>query len=361
VTAFVGRDLELAKLRELAQLDAASLVVIKGRRRVGKSRLATEFAARLSGYRSVLLTGVAPDEKITAGDEREDFASQLSRALAMPPPRADDWNTLLWALADRTATGKWIIILDEINWPGAHDATFLGKLKSAWDLHFSKNNKMILILSGSLTSWIERNIFRSTGFVGRVHLDLTLDELPLRHSAPFLEAGHRHISSYEWHVKARAGSKRSRIRVLDNYTRFYFRSIKPNKSAIERGAARLPAGSDGVLGLQFENLILKNRPAVWAKLGISVEDIALWRESQSVLGEPRDRHRWLIDAGGHAAGCQCPQRGPRVPMLKGESTIRTIAINDFPLNRGLLSVLVWRAIRPRSGNGVRSRSCPRSL
>ena len=186
MTAFVGRDLELAKLKELARLNVPSLVVIKGRRRVGKSRLATEFASRLSGYRSILITGMAPDEKVTAADEREDFASQLSRALSVPPPRADDWNTLLWALADRTATGKWVVILDEINWLGAKDATFLGKLKSAWDVHFSKNKKLILILSGSLSSWIERNILHSTGFVGRVHLDLTLDESPLRDCVPFL-------------------------------------------------------------------------------------------------------------------------------------------------------------------------------
>lgn len=377
MTAFVGRDLELAKLKELARLNVPSLVVIKGRRRVGKSRLATEFAARLSGYRSILITGMAPDEKVTAADEREDFASQLSRGLSVPAPRADDWNTLLWALADRTATGKWVVILDEINWLGAKDATFLGKLKSAWDVHFSKNKKLILILSGSLSSWIERNILHSTGFVGRVHLDLTLDELPLRDCLPFLETGHQFLSSYEkfkivavtggipsyleridpassadanihrlcltrggflfrefdllfndlfqkkqfyrrliaavaekplelediyrklnvekagyiseciqdlteagflarhytWSVKTGGSAKRSLIRVIDNYTRFYFRCIKPNKAAVERGAIRLPAGSDGILGLQFENLILKNRPSVWGKLGISADDI----------------------------------------------------------------------------------------
>ena len=377
MTAFVGRDLELAKLKELARLNVPSLVVIKGRRRVGKSRLATEFAARLSGYRSILITGMAPDEKVTAADEREDFASQLSRGLSIPAPRADDWNTLLWALADRTATGKWVVILDEINWLGAKDATFLGKLKSAWDVHFSKNKKLILILSGSLSSWIERNILHSTGFVGRVHLDLTLDELPLRDCLPFLETGHQFLSSYEkfkivavtggipsyleridpassadanihrlcltrggflfrefdllfndlfqkkqfyrrliaavaekplelediyrklnvekagyiseciqdlteagflarhytWSVKTGGSAKRSLIRVIDNYTRFYFRCIKPNKAAVERGAVRLPAGSDGILGLQFENLILKNRPSVWGKLGISADDI----------------------------------------------------------------------------------------
>jgi hypothetical protein len=377
MTAFVGRDLELTKLKELVRLDVASLVVIKGRRRVGKSRLATEFAARLCGYRSILITGMAPDEKVTAAEEREDFASQLSRALSIPPPRADDWNTLLWALADRTATGKWVIILDEINWLGAKDATFLGKLKSAWDVHFSKNKKLILILSGSLSSWIERNILHSTGFVGRVHLDLTLDELPLCDCAPFLEAGHQFLASYEkfkmlavtggipsyleridpgssadanihrlcltregflfrefdllfndlfqkkqfyrrliaaiaekplelediyrklnvekagyiseciedlieagflarhytWNIKTGGPAKRSLIRVIDNYTRFYFRCIKPNRAAVERGAARLPAGSEGILGLQFENVILKNRPSVWKKLGISADDI----------------------------------------------------------------------------------------
>jgi uncharacterized protein len=86
---FVGRDSELAKLKELTRLQTASLVVIKGRRRVGKSRLGTEFAAQLPGWRSVVLTGMAPDDKVTAQDEREDFAQQLSRMLSIPPPRAD--------------------------------------------------------------------------------------------------------------------------------------------------------------------------------------------------------------------------------------------------------------------------------
>jgi uncharacterized protein len=377
VAHFVGRETELAKLKELTRLRTASLVVIKGRRRVGKSRLASEFAKQLQGWRSVVLTGLAPDDKVTADDEREDFAQQLSRALSTPPPRADDWNTLLWTLAERTATGKWVVVLDEINWLGAKDPTFLGKLKSAWDLHFSENNELILILSGSLTSWIDRNILRSTGFVGRVHLDLTLDELPLHHCTAFLQPGHSYLSNYErfkivavtggipsyleridptagadanihrlcftregflfrefdllfhdlfqkklfyrqliasvaekpldltgiyrklsvhkagyisdcieelieagflarhytWNIKTGGPAKHSLIRIIDNYTRFYFRSIKPNKAAIERGAARLPAGSDGIFGLQFENLILKNRPALWRHLGLRAEDI----------------------------------------------------------------------------------------
>jgi len=375
---FIGREPEIAQLTALTRLNVASLAVIKGRRRVGKSRLATEFAARQPSYKFVTLAGLAPDEKTTAASEREDFAQQLSRELKMPPPRADDWNTLLWELGERTRSGKWIVLLDEINWMGSRDPTFLAKLKSTWDLYLARNNKMILILSGSLTGWIERNILHSTGFVGRVHLDLTLDELPLRHCEPFLARGRSHISDHEkfkivsitggipsyleridpstsaeaniqrlcfekggflfrefeilfndlfqkkrfyrqlieavaekplsleelyrrlkvqksgyiseavdeliqagflarhytWNVKAGTPSKLSRIRVLDNYTRFYFKCIKPNRAAVERGAGRLPANINGVLGLQFENIILKNRAAVWGQLGIRADDIA---------------------------------------------------------------------------------------
>lgn len=377
MSTFIGRGRELAKLKELVRLDVSSLVVIKGRRRVGKSRLATEFAGTLTSYQTILLTGLAPDVHTTAESEREDFALQLARALSIPAPRADDWNTLLWALADRTAKGRWVIILDEINWLGTKDPTFLPKLKSAWDLYFSKNNKLILILSGSLTSWIDRNILHSTGFVGRVHLDLTLDELPLHDCARFLSGAKHPLSSHErfrivavtggvpsylervdpttsadanihrlcftpdgflfrefdvlfndlfqrkrfyrhliaaaaekpldlaglyrklgvqkagyvsecvddlvqtgflarhhtWNVKTGGVAKRSLIRVIDNYTRFYFRCIKPARAAILRQAGGVPGGADGVLGSQLENIILKNRSAVWYRLGIKAEDI----------------------------------------------------------------------------------------
>jgi len=59
------------------------------------------------------------------------------------------------ALADRTRTGRHLVVLDEINWLGSKDPTFLGKLKNAWDAEFSQNPHLILILSGSLSGWID--------------------------------------------------------------------------------------------------------------------------------------------------------------------------------------------------------------
>ena len=47
---FVGRDHEIERLTQLTRKQIASLVVIKGRRRIGKSRLIEEFAANKTFY-----------------------------------------------------------------------------------------------------------------------------------------------------------------------------------------------------------------------------------------------------------------------------------------------------------------------
>jgi len=100
-TPFFGRESELQRLMEVTRKRTASIVVIKGRRRVGKSRLTEELAKRLPGHASAHFQGLPPEKKLTAHEEREDFAQQLSQKMDIPPPRAGDWNVLLWALADR--------------------------------------------------------------------------------------------------------------------------------------------------------------------------------------------------------------------------------------------------------------------
>jgi uncharacterized protein len=377
-TPFFGREQELSRLAELAAKKSASLVVIKGRRRIGKSRLTDEFARRLPSYTSLHFQALPPSAKLTPAQEREDFAQQMARQLRIPPPRADDWNTLLWTLADRTTQGRCLVILDEINWMGLGDPTFLGKLKNAWDLHFSRNSRLILILSGSMSSWIVRNILHHTGFVGRVSLDITLSELPLPLCSLFWGEERHRVTSYEklrllavtggipryleeinpalpadanlqrmcfsregllfgefdnifadlfsrrnrtyrrlvtslvdgpldldgiygalqstktgkisdyaedlvqsgllardhtWNLKTGGESKLSRLRLSDNYMRFYLKFIEPNRRRIERRTlSRLPS-IDSILGLQFENLVLKNRHCVFQRLGIDPNDV----------------------------------------------------------------------------------------
>lgn len=194
---FIGREEELEILGSLLKKKSASLVVVKGRRRIGKSRLVEEFAKRNGFDNFYILSGVIPTEKTTIQSQLDEFANQLSIQTGLPEIKADNWNKLFLLLAEKIKVGRIILLLDEISWMGSKDADFLGKLKNAWDLYFKKNDNLILVLCGSVSVWIEKNILASTGFVGRISLDLTVKELPLCDSVKFWGKQGRQITAYE--------------------------------------------------------------------------------------------------------------------------------------------------------------------
>lgn len=194
VIPFIGRQNELAELQRQAQKNIASLIVIKGRRRIGKSRLIEEFC---KNYKSYTFVGLPPNDRTTKESQLDEFANQLGVALNLDNIPAIDWNQLFLLLAKHTANGRYVIVLDEISWIGTKDPDFLGKLKNAWDLHFKKNTKLILIICGSASAWIEKNIMLGTGFVGRVSFTLTLEELSLTECNVFWRNVGSAFSAYE--------------------------------------------------------------------------------------------------------------------------------------------------------------------
>lgn len=237
---FVGRERELLILGELLSARSSSLVIIKGRRRIGKSRLIEEFGKTL---RTFNFLGLAPEEGVTAQDQRSHFTKQLEKQIGIGGLRADDWDDLLGHLSQQCRTGQVLIVLDEINWMGSKDSTFLPKLKSAWDAAFSKNPKLIMILSGSMAGWIEENILSSTGFFGRVTLDMTLDELPLNQCARFWGANARRVSAYE----------KFKVLSVTGGVPLYLELIRPELSA-EENIERLAFRKEGLLFNEFERI-----------------------------------------------------------------------------------------------------------
>jgi AAA+ ATPase superfamily predicted ATPase len=193
-TPFIGRKNELQDLRRLIQLKAASLVVIKGRRRVGKSRLAREFAKDFA--RAYFFVGLAPTKGILDHHQRNYFMAQMDQQEILQQS-GDRWSDLFLDVATHCSQGRVLIVLDEISWMGAHDPTFLGQVKTAWDEHFSKNPNLVLILSGSQSTWIDDNILNDMNFVGRITYPLTLQELSLEECSYFWGAQKNLVSPYE--------------------------------------------------------------------------------------------------------------------------------------------------------------------
>lgn len=88
----------------------------------------------------------------------------------------------------------------------------------------------------------------------------------------FLEREHT------WSLQSGEEAKASKYRIKDNYLRYYLKFIHPYLRKIKKGffEASSPYGLpgwEGVMGLQFENLVLNNRKEIWKALGIRPEDI----------------------------------------------------------------------------------------
>lgn len=380
LSKFIGRNSELEKLNNLRKMPTARLAVIKGRRRIGKSRLLVEFGQSFD--QCFTFSGLPPEKGIDAHIQRLEFNQQLKQQLKLDLPPSNDWTELFTRLKDNLPSGKTLIIFDEISWMASNSVTFLAKLKNAWDMLFSNHQQLVFVLCGSISSWIEENILASTGFLGRCSLIMNLEELNLKDSLLFWQhsnaisamdkliilsvtggvpryleeiiPNHSAIDNisrlcfekdgilfnefdyifsdlfsnrshfyqkiietlakgpkeakeiaallkisqsgdiyqylnelilsgfvsrdYSWHFNDGRLSKLSHYRLKDNYCRFYLKTILPNKEKIKNNLnnafnmMNLP-GLSGIIGLQFENLVLHNRNLVHKKLGLNISDI----------------------------------------------------------------------------------------
>ena len=238
MTRFIGRKRELETLSSLAKKKSASLVVLKGRRRIGKSRLVQEFGRGSDLY---TFTGLPPTQKTTKESQLNEFSNQLCRNLNLPNLRFSDWNDMFWFLADQVKGKNVILFFDEISWMGYKDPDFLGKLKTAWDLRFKENDNLILILCGSVSAWIERNILRSTGFMGRISSVITLDELSLVECNEFWN--NNDISAFE---------KFKVLSVTGGIPR-YLEELRPELSA-EQNIKTICFNKEGFLFSEFDQI-----------------------------------------------------------------------------------------------------------
>ncbi len=191
---FIGRKRELEDLNLLLKKKSASLAVIRGRRRVGKSRLIQEF---VKGRKNWIFSGLPPVKGITKQRQLDLFAAQIGQNLNMPSIKVGEWGELFSFLGNQAKNKKLVIVFDEISWIGSKDPDFLGQLKTAWDNQFSQNPDIIFILCGSISTWIEENILSHTGFLGRVSIDMVLEELSLSDCEQFWDTQKSKVSSYE--------------------------------------------------------------------------------------------------------------------------------------------------------------------
>jgi hypothetical protein len=172
MAGFIGRKQELRlldkRLAGIARLGSGTALVIRGRRQVGKSRLAQEFCDR-GGVPYLFYTatkGASPIEAI-GGFLAELRGSGVPRDRGLVPaePTAS-WADAFRVLAAVLPDSPVVVVLDEVPWLAEQDEVFDGALQAAWDRLLS-GRPVLLLLLGSDLHKMERLTAYDRPFFGR--------------------------------------------------------------------------------------------------------------------------------------------------------------------------------------------------
>lgn len=180
---FVNRTKELESLEKQYATDQSSLVIVYGRRRVGKTALITEFLKRHPDSLYFLATEESETQNLNyfKAQVAEFTGNELLKTAAV------DWFTVFKTLIDYKTETKKIIVLDEFQYIGQSNAAFPSVMQKVWDALLKEANVM-LILCGSLVSLMKsQTLDYSSPLYGRRTGQIKLKQIPFNHYHAFFE------------------------------------------------------------------------------------------------------------------------------------------------------------------------------
>jgi uncharacterized protein len=239
----VGRQKQIAELKEAVASDKPEMVALVGRRRVGKTYL----------VRQVYVNDI--DFELT-GAQHQNMESQLQNFIfsmgkyfpsfhikEKPTNWLEAFHLLSQAMEGKPKQRKMVIFLDELPWLGSKRSGFVSALGYFWNSWGSQQN-LVLALCGSAASWMIKKVIEDKGGLhNRVTRLLFLYPFTLAETEEYCQ---------------KRGIKLNRHQILQIYMTFggvpmYLDLLKPGLSAVQNIQAACFT-QDGYLRNEFTRL-----------------------------------------------------------------------------------------------------------
>lgn len=232
---FIGRERELASLKEFYDKDGIGMTVIYGRRRIGKSTLITEFA---KDKKTIFYTAT----KVGKNRNLELFSKQVVDML-MPGVEDISFNTTeaVFDFIDKNiGDEKVVLVIDELPYWAERDDALLSILQKYIDTVWNDKNLKI-ILCGSALSFMEKKVLsEKSPLFGRRDSQIKLEAFNYLDAAKF-------VSDYSYEDKAICYG-------ITGGVAKYLSMIDPEKS-IDENIVRLFFRTDGYMYDETRNLL----------------------------------------------------------------------------------------------------------
>lgn len=241
MSKLIGRKTEILILSNALKSNRPELIVVYGRRRVGKTFLIRKV------YKSEIRFEFSGIHKVPLKQQLNNFHLTLS-AKNTNFKKPSDWIEAFYQLSqyiDMLASKKKkVIFIDEFPWLDTRKSNFLPAFDNFWNSYASKRDDLLVVICGSASSYMIKNIIKSKG---GLHNRLT-DKIQL---APF------NLHEAEQLLKHNK-VKLSRYDILQIYMAMggvphYLEKVLPGES-VAQTLDRLCFNKNGFLRSEFNNV-----------------------------------------------------------------------------------------------------------
>ena len=239
----IGREKERGELQRCMESNRSELVVVYGRRRVGKTFLIDEFFKGQYDFTYVGGHNLAPRMQLRS------FAKALKLAMGERSARnLADWfeafDVLEEYLASLPADRKKLVFIDEMPWIDSLRSDFTSAFENFWNGWAARRRDIVFVASGSATSWmINKLVENQGGLHARITCQIYLRPFTLHETELYLRA---------------VGCSWDRFQIAQCYmyfggVPFYLSLLQPNVSLVQNVDA-LCFSKGGALRQEFDEL-----------------------------------------------------------------------------------------------------------
>lgn len=178
---FVDRDAEMQTLESEYRREGSSLVVMYGRRRVGKTTLITQFIRGKDALFFLASEESEPQNRHAFKDKAADFVgSSLLKSADVK-----SWEPIFQTIIDARFDTKPVIVIDEFQYIGRSNPAFPSIFQRIWEERL-KGASVMVILCGSLISMMESQALAyNSPLYGRRTAQIRLKQIPFSHYREF--------------------------------------------------------------------------------------------------------------------------------------------------------------------------------
>lgn len=191
----IGRKKEISELERLYDSHKAEFVAVYGRRRVGKTFLVKQL------FEKELVFSVAGLANEKTAKQLKNFTKTLrlyDKSISETPKDWIDAFDLLIRYLVSLGEGRKVILLDELPWMDTPRSGFISALEHFWNGWASMRKDIMLVVCGSVSSWImDKLINNHGGLHNRITKRILLRPFNLSESEEMLQSVGMNLSRYE--------------------------------------------------------------------------------------------------------------------------------------------------------------------